>query len=162
MLAAGDVLFGALAIGLLDEARDGVHAGANLRADLDVAVPGLGTRGHDADGRHVSRAGRLERAPEHGAKSGLVGDVVVAREHHDARVGIEPRDRRRRPADARRGIARQRLGEQIRARHFGQDARGGVDEVRAGGDVHALRWDQRRDAPNRGGEERLVRVAGER
>ena len=50
---------------------------------LDVAVAGLGARRDDADGRDVARRARPATARcEHRAEARLVGDVVVAREHH--------------------------------------------------------------------------------
>jgi hypothetical protein len=82
--------------------------------------------------------------------------VVIRREHREHGVGILTAHVCGSPGDARGGVAPDRLGEDVLARHAGQRARGRRHQPLVGHDHDPLGRHQRRDPRNRRGDQRLA------
>ena len=156
VLAAGQVELGPRVVGLLHEPRDVAQRVDDGVSRLDVAVARLGPRRHDADRREVP-APRAVEGGVHGLEEGrLVADEVIGGEDRDERVLVAPEDGVRRPRDARRGVARDRLGQEIRPGELGDGRGRGLEQVRARRDVDAIGGEARPKAAHRRGKQRLL------
>ena len=130
------------------------------RPDLEVAVAGLGGVGPDADGDDVPLLGQPRRLGD-GLAEGLgPGDVVVGREHGDDALLLAGRHVERGQPDAGGGVAGAGLDDEVPGRQLLDQLPGGGGVGGPADHVGVGRPRQRRQAPHRGGEQRLV--AGQR
>ena len=92
-----------------------------MTVDLYVAVSCLWARGHNADGeQRVAKLRKLQTPVDGLHKTALVADVMVGGRYDDVGVGVHRLNLVTSVCDARRGIAAQRLGEDILVVQFWQ------------------------------------------
>jgi hypothetical protein len=124
-------------------------------ADVDVAVAGLRPRRRHAERHQNAGARGGPRGPARSAREGArVRDHVIGRQHHQHRLGMPPRDVRRRVAHRHRGVAPLRLHQHATARQArGLAQRGGV--VGGADQPHAIGVGDAPGAVQRGADQRL-------
>ena len=121
-------------VGLFDEALDAIAAFERFAA-LDVAVAGFGRRRRDPEGDEPVLGGEPGSRGGGGAKSGHVGDVVIARADQHDRVGRQPARGER---NRRGGVLGFGLDDDGRAWRF-SGLLLDMFEVRGSGDDHRSR-----------------------
>ena len=123
----------------------------------DVTITGIGPGGLQAEGDRAAfgcspSAGGAEHLPE---LRGLADDMVGGQHHHQ-RVGIAPQNLVRGQANARRRVARRRLGDNLVSRDAGQAAADVGAQEFVGEDVDAFGRDDTADSTHGLCEERAT------
>ena len=115
-LTRGHIGSRALGIRLLDELEHAQRGGRPGQGHprADVAEPGRGPGGLDADGDEVSLTGHRRRLADHRLERRLVGDDVVGRERADHGIRVETLDDGGGEPDGGHRVARRRLRQHVR------------------------------------------------
>ena len=116
-------------------------------AGFDIAVPGFGAGGRDADDDNVCAFGRnFSCTLDVGAEMFLVGNHVVGRKHSDHCRWIVAGQQERRQADGGRRVSSNRLGNNLLLVELLQLPDDGAAQVFIGDDPELFRLGQRQQA----------------